>query len=81
MDYANLLKDFGPAVGVILFFIWRDWKREDWMASRIAALEDFQQHQLIDLIERTHEVVNHNTEQLKRVAALVQRCQGHDQPA
>jgi hypothetical protein len=31
------------------------------------------------LIERTHEVVSHNTEQLKWVAALVQGCQGrHD---
>lgn len=82
MEYAELLKDFGPVLGVVLFFIWRDWKREDRMADRIAALEKFQQNELISLIERTHEVVSHNTEQLKWVAALVQGCQGrHDNSA
>jgi len=71
-QYVELLKDFGPVLGVILFFIWRDWKREDRMVERITALEQFQQTQLIELIERTNQVVSHNTEQLKWVAALVQ---------
>ena len=55
MEYVEMLKDFGPILGVILFFIWRDWKREDRMADRITALEKFQQDQLIELIERTNE--------------------------
>lgn len=80
MEYVEMLKDFGPILGVILFFIWRDWKREDRMADRITALEKFQQDQLIELIERTNEVVVHNTEQLKWVAALVQG-RDRDRPA
>jgi len=72
MEYVRMLKDFGPVLGVILFFIWRDWKREDRMVERITALEEFQSEQLIQLITKTNEVVAHNTEQLKWVAALVQ---------
>lgn len=76
--YAAFLKDFGPAIGVILFFIWRDWKREDRMAKRIEALEEFQQRELIGLIEKTHTIVAHNTEQLKWVASLIQSIRGSD---
>jgi len=72
MEYVRMLKDFGPVLGVILFFIWRDWKREDRMVERITALEEFQSEQLIQLITKTNEVVAHNTQQLKWVAALVQ---------
>lgn len=78
-EYIALLKDFGPVLGVILFFVWRDWKREDRLVERIEALEKFQQEQLIGLIQKTNEVVTHNTEQLKWVAALVQNWQGQKQ--
>jgi hypothetical protein len=77
--YIEVVRDFGPVLGVILFFIWRDWKREDAMTKRIQALEEFQQNQLLDLIKKTNDVVAHNTEQLKWVAALVQNCQRREQ--
>lgn len=29
MDLSALVKDFGPYATIILFFLWRDWKREE----------------------------------------------------
>lgn len=77
-EYLQILKDFGPILGVILFFIWRDWKREDRLLSKIEKLEDFQQEQLLKIVEKTNTVVAHNTDQLKWVAALVQQCHSKD---
>ena len=39
-DLLAVLKDFGPAMGVILFFIWRDWKREENLVDRVKQLEN-----------------------------------------
>lgn len=77
-EYLQILKDFGPILGVILFFIWRDWRREDRLLDKISQLERFQQEQLLKLVEKTNTVVQQNTDQLKWVAALVQNCHTRD---
>lgn len=77
-EYLQILKDFGPILGVILFFIWRDWKREDRLLLKIEKLEEFQQTQLLKLLEETNTVVAHNTDQLKWVQGLVQQCHSKD---
>ena len=38
-EMVQLLQDFGPAAGLLLFFVWRDWKRDDVQARRIQELE------------------------------------------
>lgn len=74
MDYLELLKDFGPMIGVILFFIWRDWKREDMLQSRVQALENYQQEVLASLVKESIQVIAHNTEQLRWTGTLIQSC-------
>jgi hypothetical protein len=78
-EYLQVLKDFGPIVGVILFFIWRDWKREDRLASRITELEKFQQKELSDLVRDTNTAVTQSTEQLKWLISLVRGCHNREQ--
>lgn len=74
MDYFELLKDFGPMVGVVVFFIWRDWKREDLLQSRVQALETYQQNVMAALVKESIQVIAHNTEQLKWTGILIQSC-------
>ena len=45
----DLLKSFGPTVAAIGFFIWRDWKREQFLTT-------FIQDTLVDLL-RDHKVL------------------------
>jgi hypothetical protein len=74
MDFLQLLKDFGPFAGVILFFIWRDWKREDRLVARVEALEKYQVDVLSDLVKESLTVIANNSEQLRWTGALIQSC-------
>jgi len=74
MDFAALMHDFGPVIGIILFFIWRDWKREDRLVARVEALEKYQQDTLESLVRENIAVIAHNTEQLKWTSTLIQSC-------
>jgi len=81
MDYGQILQDFGPVAGVILFFIWRDWQREDKLQDRVESLEKYQQETLSSLVKESIAVIAANTQQMKWVATLIQSChaghQGH----
>jgi hypothetical protein len=88
MDYADLLKDFGPLIGVVLFFIWRDWKREENLVERVQKLEDFNTEVLTNLVKEqattistctqviaaNTEVIKTNTEQNRQIIQAVAFC-------
>lgn len=67
MEYIELIKQFGPLAGVVLFFIWRDWKREDRLTTRVEKLEDEQRHIILPLVEKSTEVIARNTEVMERL--------------
>lgn len=69
-----LLRDFGPIIGVILFFIWRDWKREDKLQERVTRLETYQQETLVRLVKDTSTALAQNTEFLKWSGRIIERC-------
>lgn len=73
MEYVDLLKDFGPLIGVVLFFIWRDWKREDGLIERIKELEDFNTNVLTQIVKENSGVIATNTEQLRLMNTLMTR--------
>jgi len=52
MDMLKLVYDFGPSLGVILFFLGRDAAREERMEARIVELSHFIQNELIGLIKK-----------------------------
>lgn len=60
-EFFGLCRDFGPLVGLVLFFVWRDWKREDILMVRITNLEDYQKNILVKLVESTTNVIAQNT--------------------
>ena len=51
-DLLTLVYEFGPSVGIILFFLGRDAAREERMAKRITELTDFIQKELIEIIKK-----------------------------
>ena len=76
MELNNILRDFGPIIGVILFFIWRDWKREDKLQERVTRLETYQQDTLVKLVKDTTESLAQNSEFLKWSGQIIQGCPG-----
>lgn len=45
-----IIKDVGILAVLVLYFVWRDWKREDRMAERINVLEDYIRGELTGLV-------------------------------
>lgn len=71
MEYVGLLKDFGPLIGIVLFFIWRDWKREDGLVERIKDLENFNTEILTTMVKENSGVIATNTEQLRLMNSVL----------
>lgn len=71
LDAVEVLKQYGPFVGSLLlavvFFIWRDWKREAAMTERIAKLEDETRNILLPVIKECTSVVARNTLVMERL--------------
>jgi hypothetical protein len=67
LELIEFIKQFGPLAGVVLFFIWRDWKREDRLTGRLEKLEDEQRNVILPLVEKSTEVIARNTEVMERL--------------
>lgn len=72
MELLDFLKEFGPLAGAVLFFIWRDWRREDRLATRIEKLEDEQREVILPLVERTTNVIVQNTAVMSRLETTLE---------
>lgn len=73
MEFMDLLKDFGPLVGIVLFFIWRDWRREENLVERVQKLEDFNTQVLQNIVEEQAKVIATNTEVIKANTELTRQ--------
>lgn len=67
IEMFALLKQYGPLVGLVLFFIWRDWKREEQLTGRIVKLENENKEILLPLVQKSTEVIARNTEVMERL--------------
>ena len=66
-DFLLMLKQYGPLVLVVLFFLWQNWLRELRMDKRINKLEDEQRTVLLPLVERCTDVITQNTMMMERL--------------
>jgi uncharacterized membrane protein YccC len=75
MDFPwlDILKNFGPLIAIVIFFIWRDWQRELKLTRRIEKLEDYQKKMLQNLVERTTAALVQSSECLKWMGHIVER--------
>ena len=72
-DLGTLMKSFGPLFVAVMFFMWRDYRREDRLTTRIDALEDEQRNVILPLVEETAKVITKNTEVLQRLEQALDR--------
>ena len=59
MDWLQICKEFGPYLGLIFFFIWRDSKREENLNAQLQEAHKFIVTELIKLVKETSEALNH----------------------
>lgn len=55
--FIAVMKEYGPFVALIGFFVWRDYKREQSLGKVIMELQEFQRNTLLTLIQKTTEAV------------------------
>ena len=58
MKWLELIREVGPYFGIMFFFVWRDYRREERLEKQIKEQTEFIQGQLIKLLERTNEVLS-----------------------
>lgn len=70
-DAIDILSTYGPFCGFLVlanvFFIWRDWKREDKLTKRISSLEDETRKVLLPMVKDCTEVIARNTAVMERL--------------
>ena len=59
MNWIQLIKEVGPFLGIMFFFIWRDYRREEALVKEINGLNEFIRKELVGLVERTVKALNH----------------------
>ena len=60
-ELVTVLKNYGPLILVVAFFLWQGWCRENRMSARITKLEEDHQKILLPLVERCTKVISRNT--------------------
>jgi hypothetical protein len=75
-EVVTLLKQYGPLVLVVAFFLWQGWCRENRMSARITKLEEDHKKILLPLVEKCAKVIAKNTIIMHRLEqALDERWQ------
>ena len=58
MNWASLIKEIGPYLGIMFFFIWRDYRREEQLVKQVMNLQKFILEELMGLIEKTNDALD-----------------------
>jgi hypothetical protein len=72
-DMGWVLQNYGPFVAAVVFFIWRDYRREDRLSTRIKELEDEQRQVILPLVTSCMEVITKNTQVMESNVKVMDR--------
>jgi len=72
-DALTPVKQFGPFFLAVVFFLWRDWRREDRLSHRIDVLEDEQRQVILPLVKDCSSVIAQNTTVMERLERHLER--------
>jgi hypothetical protein len=70
-----LLQNFGPLLTAVVFFIWRDFRREDKLSKRIKELEDEQRKVILPLVKNCTEVITKSTQVMEQNTKVMERLE------
>jgi len=74
-EMFGVVEQYGPVVGLVIWFVWRDSKREGRMADRINALESHQKETVEALVQSTTEALLRNSDSLRDMTEAIKGCQ------
>ena len=74
-DLNWLLQTFGPLLVAVVFFIWRDYRREDLLTIRIKQLEDEHRDTILPLVKESTAVIVRNTTVMEQNFRLMERLE------
>ena len=72
-DALELIQQFGPFFLAVVFFLWRDWKREDRLSNRLDELENEQREVILPLVRDCSSVIAKNTAVMERIERSLDR--------
>jgi hypothetical protein len=74
MDFpwVDLIKNVGPFAGIIVFFVWRDWRREEKLHDRVEKLETYQKETLENLVEKSTAALAQSSECIKWIGRVLE---------
>ncbi len=72
-DWRSIIQEVGPALSIIFFFTWRDWRRETRLCIRVEKLEDYQRETLTELVKKGTTAMVQSSEVLKWVGNILER--------
>jgi len=72
-DMGWLFQNYGPFITAVVFFIWRDYRREDRLTTRIKELEDEQREGILPLVTNCTEVITKNTQVMEANMKVMER--------
>ena len=73
--WGEVLKTFGPLLAAVVFFLWRDFRREDRLLTRINVLEDEQRLVILPLVTNCTKVVTENSQVMGRNTKVIERLE------
>ena len=78
-DLWLIIREWGPIAGptliALIFFLWKDRKRENHLQNRIEKLEKEQKEVLMPMLEKCVSVIARNTQVMSRIGRVLNRCQ------
>lgn len=75
MELEWIFKEFGPVIGFLAFYIYRDMTREKKLSDRITELERQQTEVILPLVTQTTEVLARNTVVMERNTQVIGRLE------
>lgn len=71
VELVELTKSVGPVVALLVFFVWRDYRREQTMTKRIQDIEDYQKNRLERLVVESNQVMGKIAESNESLASAL----------
>jgi len=77
LEAVEIVRQYGPFAGLliiaVIFYMWRDWKREAALCKRVALLEDYARDTLVPLVTNVTSVVAKNTTVMERLEKYLEK--------
>ena len=74
-DMGWLIQNYGPFVAAVVFFIWRDYRREDRLQTRVRELENEIRDIILPLIISCTEAITKNTQVMEQNSKVMERLE------